>query len=159
MFETIVVPLDGSEHAEEALGRAVEVAKKFESRLILVQAVESMAQRLSQPPGVLESPTATAASVDVLQTAIDAEKEAARKYLGDWRDRLTSEGLKVEAFVGEGAAADVILGLGKDQGADLIVMSTHGRGGLGRLFFGSVADAVLRHSEVPVLLVRTVTKD
>jgi nucleotide-binding universal stress UspA family protein len=57
--------------------------------------------------------------------------------------------------VAEGEAADAIVEQAAENGANLIIMSSHGRGGLGRLVFGSVADAVLRHSPVPVLLLRS----
>jgi nucleotide-binding universal stress UspA family protein len=155
MFETIVIPLDGSELAEEALAAALEVAHKFEAKLVLVQAVDTLAQRMSQPPSLIDSPASAAASVEVLQSALDAEKEMAHHYLGALRDKLAAQGVRVEAFVGEGLAADVILTVAREQTAGLIVMSTHGRGGLGRLVFGSVADAVLRHSQTPVLLIRS----
>jgi nucleotide-binding universal stress UspA family protein len=159
MFETIIVPLDGSELAEQALDRAAELAAKVKARVVLVQAVESLAQRMTSPPAVMESPAAAAASVEILQEAIDAEKEQAEHYLAGVRDKLTARGLQAEAYVGEGAASDVILKLAQDKQSDLIVMSTHGRGGLGRLVFGSVADAILRHSQVPVMLVRVKKAD
>jgi nucleotide-binding universal stress UspA family protein len=155
MFETIVVPLDGSELAEEVLGQAAALAKGLNSTLVLVQAIDSLAQRMSQPPTLLESPGVSAMNVDILQQALDAEKEAADKYLGAKRDSLTSDGVKAEAYVGEGPAVDVIMKLAADKGAAMIAMSTHGRGGLGRLVFGSVADAILKNSSVPVLLIRS----
>jgi len=159
MFETIIVPLDGSELAEQALDRAAELAAKVQARVVLVQAVESLAQRMTAPPAIMESPAAAAASVEILQEAVDAEKEQAEQYLASVRDKLTARGLQAEAYVGEGPASDVVLKLAEDKKSDLIVMSTHGRGGLGRLVFGSVADAVLRHSQVPVLLVRAKKPD
>lgn len=159
MFDTIVVPLDGSDLAEAALAQASELAVRIQSKLILVQAVDSLAQRMSQPPSLMESPGAAAASIDLLQEALDAEKESAEKYLSGKRDALAGQGVKAEAYVGEGPASDVILRLAADKGAGLITMSTHGRGGLGRLVFGSVADAILRHSQVPVLLIRSKKAD
>jgi nucleotide-binding universal stress UspA family protein len=160
MFEVIVVPLDGSELAEEALAKGAELAGKLNSRLILVQAVDSLAQRMAQAPAVLEAPSAAAASIEIIQEALDAEKEAGEKYLASKREQTVAGGLAaVEAYVGEGPASEVILKLVEDKGASLIVMSTHGRGGLGRLVFGSVADAVLRHSMVPVLLIRSQQED
>jgi nucleotide-binding universal stress UspA family protein len=155
MFEIIVVPLDGSRLAEESLPIAEEVARRFDSRLVLAQAVESLAQRLVQPPVVMEAPASTAMSVEVLQKAVDAEKSAAHAYLSGMKERMGGAGIDVEAFVGEGPATDVILEVAREQGAGLIVMTTHGRGGLGRLVFGSVADGVLKRSEVPVLLRRS----
>jgi nucleotide-binding universal stress UspA family protein len=61
----------------------------------------------------------------------------------------------VESRVRRGNAVDQIVAAARETGADLIAMSTHGRGGLGRLVFGSVAQAVLRQAEVPVFLMRT----
>ncbi|HXH20470.1 MAG TPA: universal stress protein [Dehalococcoidia bacterium] len=155
MFETILVPLDGSDLAEEAIDPAGELARCFGSRIVLVQAVDSLAMRMSQPPAIIEAPAAAAASVDVFQSALEAEKEGAHRYLAEVRDRLAAGGGRVEAFVGEGPATDVILSVAREQGAGVIVMSTHGRGGLGRLVFGSVADGILRRSETPVLLIRS----
>jgi nucleotide-binding universal stress UspA family protein len=154
MFETIVVPLDGSELAEGALTQAVGLAKGLNSTLVLVQAIDSLAQRMSRPPALIEAP-AMAANVEILQEALDAEKAAADEYLGQRRDALMKDGVKAEAYVGEGHPTDVILKLAEEKNAGLIVMSTHGRGGLGRLVFGSVADAVLKNSSVPVVLVRS----
>ena len=155
MFETIAVPLDGSELAEQALLPAAELALRLQAKVVLVQAVDSLAQRMSSPPAMLEAPSAAAASIDILQKSLDAEKAAAREYLSARRDSLASRGLNAEAFVGEGPAADVILSVARDEAAGMIVMSTHGRGGLGRLVFGSVADAVLKRADLPVLLVRS----
>ena len=104
---------------------------------------------------MLESPAVAAVNVEVLQEALDAEKHEAQKYLAEKRDALVKRGIEAEAYVGEGQAAEVILKLAADKASDIVVMSTHGRGGLGRLVFGSVADAVLRHSEIPVLLIRS----
>src|SRR5690606_2009218 len=130
-------------------------AQKIEAKLLLVQAVDSLAQRLATPVNVVEAPGAAAANVRAMEEAITAEKQNAEAYLTRLRDRLAAAGLTVEVYVGEGSATDVILSLAQEQGASMIAMSTHGRGGLGRLVFGSVADAVLRNSPVPVLLVRS----
>jgi nucleotide-binding universal stress UspA family protein len=155
MFECIIVPLDGSDLAEQALAQATSLAKGLGSKLVLVQAIDSLAQRMGLTQATLEAPSAAAANVDLLQQALEAEKAEAERYLAAKRTELGAAGLKVEAYVGEGPAADVILRVAEDQGAGLIAMSTHGRGGLGRLVFGSVADAVLRRSEIPILVKRS----
>jgi len=62
--------------------------------------------------------------------------------------------VRVEGRVRRGNPADEIVAAARETGADIIAMSTHGRGGLGRLVFGSVAQAVLRHVDIPVLLMR-----
>jgi nucleotide-binding universal stress UspA family protein len=153
MFETILVPLDGSELAEAALPVAKELKDKFGSRLILVQAVEPASHRLAQAPAFMDSPAAAAAQVELVEQAIEAERNEAKIYLDEQADKL---GPSVEAYLVEDDPKDAIVTVAKEKGATLIIMSSHGRGGLGRLVHGSVADAVLRSNEIPVLLLRDI---
>jgi nucleotide-binding universal stress UspA family protein len=100
----------------------------------------------------MESPATAVANVELIQKMTEAEQSDAHSYLDALRDKV---GADVEALVVEGDAADAIVETASAKQAGLIVMSSHGRGGLGRLVFGSVADAVLRRSPVPVLLLRS----
>jgi nucleotide-binding universal stress UspA family protein len=84
------------------------------------------------------------------------EREAAQAEFQSVIDGLRKDGLDVEGHFAEGAAADVIYEQAAATRASLIVMSTHGHGGLGRWLYGSVADEVLRRVPVPVLLVSAV---
>jgi nucleotide-binding universal stress UspA family protein len=153
VFETIIVPLDGSELAESALPMAFELKQKFGSRLLLVRSLESESSRMAQTPALFESPVAVAANADLMEKMVTSRREEATTYLEGVRERLGSDG--IEALLVEGRAPDAIVDTAKQENASLIVMSSHGRGGLGRLVFGSVADAVLRQSAVPVLLIRS----
>ncbi len=157
MFETILVPLDGSALAEAALAPALELQAKFGSRLLLLRAVEPMSHRLMQPPGIIESPSAAAANVELIGKMTAAEREEARDYLSALRSRLVAAG-QIETLVVDGEPAAAVVEAAKGRGVGLIVMSSHGRGGIERLVFGSVADAVLRESAVPVLLIRADAK-
>ena len=74
-------------------------------------------------------------------------------YLSRTADKLKQEGLAVETAILVGRAADEILGYASQNQVDLIIMSTHGRSGISRWVMGSVADRVLRHSAVPVLII------
>jgi nucleotide-binding universal stress UspA family protein len=152
MFETIIVPLDGSELAELALGPASEIAKKFGSKLILLRAVEPASHRLAQSPMIMEAPAAAAMNVELLEEAFEAERKDALEYLAAKRGAQPVQE-RVEDRVVEGEPVDAILDAAKQSAGSLIVMSTHGRTGLARIVFGSVADAVLRRSPVPVLLI------
>jgi nucleotide-binding universal stress UspA family protein len=153
MFETIVVPLDGSELAERALGPALELRQKLGAKIILVRAVESLAQRLVQTPAVIETAGAAAANVELMEDVVEAEQAEAKTYL---QALIAKAGnIDGEAVIVEGKAADAIVELAKQRKAGLIVMSSHGHGGLGRLIFGSTTDEVLQHSAVPVLLIRS----
>jgi nucleotide-binding universal stress UspA family protein len=90
---------------------------------------------------------------------LEAEQSAARDYLDGVVARLQQHGLQVDAEHPEGHAADVIVRRAGELGVSLILMTTHGRSGLGRVVFGSVADSVLRHAACPVLLVRVTPDD
>ncbi len=141
MYRTILVPLDGSPFSEQALPLAARVAQAVGARLVLLQATRCMGE-----PG----PQTIA-----LQARMT---EHARQYLGLIADRLVATGLTVDVAVRSTAPAEAIASAADDIGADLIVMTTHGRSGLGRMVHGSVAEEVLTNSTLPVLLVRVAKK-
>jgi nucleotide-binding universal stress UspA family protein len=135
MPQRIVVPLDGSELAERALPYAARLARAVEGRLVLVR-------------------------VTVFEQEGEAELSAERRdelYLAKMAQTLREAGQQVdtaaEYVLHSVEVAGSLCSVARSREADLIVMSTHGRGGLGRWLYGSVADAVLRESEIPVLLV------
>ncbi len=154
MFKTVVVPLDGSELAEAVLPYVIELGRQLDSRVVLVRAVDPVPERLGRAPSLVEPPAAMMANVELAEKALAADRREANEYLAGVRSRLVSERLQVDVIVREQGAADAIAAVAAEQGADLIAMSTHGRGGLERLVFGSVADAVLHGAAVPVLIVR-----
>jgi nucleotide-binding universal stress UspA family protein len=137
-FKKILVPLDGSALAEGALGRAVEFVGEGVT-LMLLRAAEAHTL-----PGVDPSD----AQVEVVREAED--------YLAAVAARLAESGVaRVETSVWYGPAALAIVEAARLRKADLIVMNTHGRSGLGRLILGSVAESVLRGTTTPILLLRT----
>jgi nucleotide-binding universal stress UspA family protein len=81
----------------------------------------------------------------------------AKRYLHDVERRLSKKGLRVRTRIALGPTASAILGAVQTSAADLVAMTTHGRSGLGRALFGSVAESVLRACPVPVLLIRKPT--
>lgn len=137
--QTLLVPLDGSELAEAALTKAMELAATMQNpKLLLLRAAEAHTF-----PGV----DPTEAQVKVVREAegyLDAV--AARMHRGGIRDVQTS--------VWYGHPAESIVEAAHLYDVDLIVMSTHGRSGLGRLILGSVAESVIRGTVTPILLVR-----
>jgi nucleotide-binding universal stress UspA family protein len=134
----ILVPLDGSEMAEAAIPDALGMARSGSSTLMLVRAANARSL-----PGT-----------DVIGEQIEAVREA-EEYLAAMKEKLEKEGARqVQTHVWYGPAAPALVEAARVQKADLIVMSTHGRSGLGRLIFGSVAESVLRGTTVPILLVR-----
>lgn len=136
MLKNILVPLDGSELAERALPYATALGRRAAGAVLLVRAVRAQAVP-AVDPGPAQVTVADRATVELNEVV----------------ERLRGEGLRAEAHVYDEAAAAAILDASRRLQAGLVVMSTHGRAGLGRWIYGSVADDVLRHSEVPVLLV------
>jgi nucleotide-binding universal stress UspA family protein len=136
--DRILVPLDGSELAEAAIARATETVASKSSTLMLMRAAEAR----------------TLPGTDMIGAQIEAVQEA-EGYLAAVKAKLEKHGVqKVEANVWYGPAASAIIEAAQMYKPDLIVMSTHGRSGLGRLIFGSVAESVLRATTVPILLIR-----
>ncbi len=149
MYRRILVPLDGSTLAEAALPHAVAVARRFEASLTLLQVVTTL------PVAAAIDAGATAGAETVMSVeALEASEQAAHEYLDQVTQRRELGDIPVQAKVVRGRPAREIARLARGEGVDLIVMSTHGRSGLGRLVFGSVADQVLRESGIPILLVR-----
>jgi nucleotide-binding universal stress UspA family protein len=138
----IVVPLDGSPVAEEALGIAADMAEASGGEVILVQAFPA-------PILVPEQPDLYEA-YDPVEAA-----EAARRHLAPITARLAERGVRSEIYTGEGRPEEVILDAVRDRHAHLIAMATHGRTGLSHLLMGGVADAVVRRTHVAVLLARS----
>ena len=134
----MLVPLDGSRLAEQALTKALDVAEGGEPTFLLLRAAEA-----STWPGV-----------DPTDEQIRVVHEA-EEYLNAVQARLASKGIrKVETSVWYGPPASAIVEAARAGNADLIVMTTHGRSGLGRLILGSVAEAVLRGTSTPIMLLR-----
>jgi nucleotide-binding universal stress UspA family protein len=141
----ILVPLDGSVLAEQALPLAADLAGRGDASLILCRSIT----RPRDGGGVAASRGSSSGAASTSHSRVPAEV-----YLASVSQHLTRLGLAVTSVVGAGPAADTILACADEQQAELIVMTTHGRGGLGRWVFGSVADRVLRGAPIPILLVR-----
>jgi nucleotide-binding universal stress UspA family protein len=162
VYSKILVPLDGSKLAEVVLPYVVELARRFDSEVTLIQVVAPFSKLVAETmPGAIE-PTGAAAGVGVeaASEALKAEREDAGSYLAKVAKRLKGRQIKVRAEIVEGVAGDTIVEYAHGHAMDLIAMSTHGRSGLLRLVFGSAADQVLRQAGTPVLLIRSrETKD
>ena len=143
MFNRILVCLDGSELAEEILPYATEVAKRFGSTLVLLE--------VTTPPSIVIEPT-TGYSHSTSISEVQISEAEATGYLKDMSQRLQGEGLDVEYLTIPGSPGKTIISYAEENGIDLIAIGTHGRGGLVRMAFGSVTDYVLRHSNLPLLV-------
>ena len=149
MYTRILVAVDGSELANKALRHAFALAKGTNVKLMVLTATD---------PSVMLAPGAEMMMVDTGAIIADLEKtkaEAAKAVLAEANEMAKDAGLTIQTLHMPGSvAADAIIEVAKQQGADLIVMGSHGRRGLGRLLLGSQAAEVLSRSTIPVLIVK-----
>lgn len=146
MYARILVPLDGSTLAERALLAADELARLMSAPLHLLRVVDPTQVDLAGY-GTYESALAQGPSSPLLTD----EGAAAHAYLERMTARESEQGLGTSSEVRYGVAAREIVAVA--QPGDLIVIGTHGRGGLARWFLGSVAEAVVRRAVLPVLVI------
>lgn len=144
-FRRVLVPLDGSDVAEEALGMAAELVHIMGGQLTLLRVVEPVP--LVAPDGLVYSPPTLDTSV------MDDLTKQARAYVDHVAARWQGEGISVETrvIVNDIPAAAI---LESAEQHDLIALATHGRSRMARFFLGSVADKLVRGATCPVLLVR-----
>lgn len=159
MYQAILVPLDGSERAEAVLEHVVALAGKFEAEVTLLQAITPLdwlrRDLLRGDLSALHYDLVT----DVASRQVEAQRSAAEHYLKQQVQALRSQGISVDFTIVEGEPATMILDHAREHDVDLIAIATHGRGGLGRLVYGSVAEDVLRSAPCPIFLVRSVEDD
>jgi nucleotide-binding universal stress UspA family protein len=151
MYQRILVPIDGSPTSDKALSTAMQMAKAFSARLRLVHVVEETAYLSGYDPF-------GGYSGDLIRVM----RESGEKILGQGMAAAKAAGVEAETLLfdklgqrlGEAVANDAKL-----WGADLMVVGTHGRRGLGRLLMGSGAEQIIRQSPVPVLVIRAAEPD
>ena len=146
MYKKILVPLDGSELAECVLPHVESIARGCSvPEIVFLRAVEPF-----RMPSGGEGGFSTEDIVRLDQKA----RMAAEDYLSELLNRTKYDGVTVRAEVLVGNAAESIISYAINNEIDLIAIATHGRSGISRWAFGSVADRVLRSTCVPVLMVR-----
>lgn len=141
----MLVPLDGSAAAERVIPYVERLAAATDASVVLLQAVPTAASFASS--GASPAP-------EVIDFVAAAERvhDEADDYLSTTAEMLAAQGIRTTHAVADGSAAEEILRAAQQEGADLIAMTTHGRGGLERLILGSVADQVLRKAPLPLFL-------
>ena len=147
MYQKIMVPLDGSELAECVLPHAEAIAKGCNARNVIFV-------RVAEPIDI-RGGLGYAFSDEDRKRINTEHKDAAEKYLDQLVSRISYDGVNVQSEIITGkAAADSIADYATKNEVDLIIIATHGRSGISRWVWGSVADRILRSSCVPVLMVR-----
>jgi nucleotide-binding universal stress UspA family protein len=141
MYKKILVPLDGSPLAEAVLPHAEALAKAEGAEIVILRVPAVPATEfLARDPAV----------ASIIRKDIEEEAE---DYVKAKVIELKNENIKVQGLIHDGPVPDTILAVAEESHADLIAMSTHGRTGVQRWLIGSVADRVVHHTHIPVMLI------
>lgn len=143
MFSKVIVPLDGSDLGERALGHAMLVAGALSIPVELVEAFDVL------PPAVHNLSSRAA-----LDRMLGEQQRRSQRYLAEVRERVQSAGCPVTAVTLQGWPEQAIIDHASADPEALVIMSTHGRGGIARWALGSVTDRVLHSVPNPLLIVR-----
>jgi nucleotide-binding universal stress UspA family protein len=146
MYQRILVPIDGSPTAGRGLAEAIQLARLTGARLRLIHVVDELSFALSASQGL----TMTG---DVLNMM----RDTGAAILAEASATVQAAGLEVDSALKDsfaGRVCDLVTAEAAEWRADLIVLGTHGRRGVGRLFMGSDAENIVREARIPVLLLR-----
>jgi nucleotide-binding universal stress UspA family protein len=143
LFKKILVPLDGSEHSNHALEKAIQIAKKFNGKITLINVYSNHSIIMAQGYAHL-----------IIPQLIDAARKAGTKILVDGQRKVKAANLKVTTLLEEGHAVDEILKTCRKGNFDLIVMGARGISTIKEIFLGSVSHGVTMHSQCPVLIIK-----
>jgi nucleotide-binding universal stress UspA family protein len=147
MYRTILVPLDGSERAEAILPHVEDLAPRYGAKVIFLQVIELESSEIM---GLGMATYSTSASQNLEQRMREA-----KMYLTTQQRKFQEKGIEVQTYVAHGPVVEVIINTAERSQADLIAMASHGRSGLSRVFYGSVAAGVLHRVDRPLLLIRS----
>jgi len=152
MIKKILIGIDDSKYAEHAAEYGFDIARKFNAAVGLVNIVEPaiMPQVASSADPIMGMPMQTTGIEEM--EMLDIQKNQSENIVDRFIKRFAGD-LQVTHFTEYGPTAEGIISCGKEYGADLIVLGTHNRTGFDRLIMGSVSEHVVRHSEIPVLVV------
>lgn len=144
MYKTILVPLDGSKLAETALPHAESLAIQYDATLLLLTVV-------SAPPISGREP----ADIGLFQQNMEDLRREAEQYLNGLKGEFREKNIRAEVRVGLDPVVAEIVETAESRAVDLVIIASHGRSGLGRFFFGSVAAGVLNRIERPLMIIRS----
>jgi len=145
MYSTIIVPLDGSKRAEAILPHVEQLAQRYKAKVIFLQVI--------QPLGTF--PGAGTVSDDLYLRAYKQQDNEAESYLAGLEGAFREKGIKSGKCVAHGPVVETITTIAEREDADLVALASHGRSGLSRVFYGSVAAGVLHSIDRPLLLIRS----
>ena len=145
MYQTILVPLDGSKRAEAILPHVENLALSLNAKVILF--------KVSEPSLMLEYDEVIDMSTYLEKSG--QQKKDAEYYLTSLQKKIRAKGIETQTLIGHGPVVKAIIDVAEQQNAKLVAMASHGHGGLLRAFYGSVAAGVLQRIDRPLLLIRS----
>jgi nucleotide-binding universal stress UspA family protein len=143
MYKKILVPLDGSKMAEIALPHAESLALQYQADLVLLSVIDPPSMTGRGDP-----------AVQLFQQEMDTKMQAAEIYLKALKNQFSKKTIKAKYFVNLGSVVQNIIDIANSESVDLVLIASHGRSGLQRVFFGSVAAGVLNRIEQPLMVIR-----
>ena len=145
MYHTILAPLDGSKRAEVILPHLEELARRHEAKVIFLQVIEP----------VLQLAASGMTYMSQVEKEFEKQSKQAETYLAGLKGEFREKGIEARTCVAQGPVVEEILIVADRENVDLIAIASHGRGGLSRVFYGSVAAGVLHRIDRPLLLIRS----
>lgn len=145
MYKTVLVPLDGSKRAEAILPHVEALAGRYEARVVLLQVIDPVSRIPYTPETAFDFP----------DDAFTQWTRESQTYLSGIRGEFREKGIEADVRVESGPVVETIIDVAEDESADLIAMASHGRTGLSRVFYGSVAAGILNRVDRPLLLIRS----
>ena len=143
MYETILAPMDGSKRAEAILPHLEKLAFRNGAGVIFMQAIEP----------VFMGGGARSTLQIISENKVSGRK--AKDYLSGLKRKFCEKGISARIFVTHGPVVEAITNTAETEKADIIAIASHGRTGLGRVFYGSIAAGVLHRIDRPLLLIRS----
>ena len=144
MYHKILVPLDGSKRAEKILPHVEELALRYKAKVIFMHVIEYKAV-----------PTSEGAYINLTDKEFEQAKKQAATNLAGIQGEFREKNIESQSHVIYGSAVEGIINIAAQEGVDLIALASHGRGGLARVFYGSVAAGLLHRVDRPLLIIRS----
>lgn len=144
MYRKILVPLDGSKRAERILPHVEEMAQRYKAKVIFLHVIEYKAIT-----------TTEGSFINLSNQEFDQAKNQAEKLLEGIKEGFRKKNIESQAHIIYGPVVEGIIRIAVQEGADLIALASHGRGGLSRVFYGSVAAGLLHRVDRPLLIIRS----
>ena len=145
MYQTILVPLDGSKRAETILSHVESIAKSNDARVFFL--------KVEEEPIMLDRDEVI--DIEKYHEVFEKQNALSQAYLDDLQARFHQKGIHAVTRLAFGSVVKAILNMAAEIGTDIIAMATHGLSGLARVSYGSAAAGVLQAADIPILLIRT----